>query len=108
MFLHLSVILFTGGGSASVHAGMPYPPGPDTPRTRHPSIRWLLLRTVRTLLECILVIFSFQISMNAILQPTTVTLMPRVAIHRFLIVVRVIQATLGMDFPVQVMQCLLY
>ena len=31
MFLHvLSVILFTGGGSASVHAGIP-PPGPGTP-----------------------------------------------------------------------------
>ena len=42
--------------------------------------------------------------MNAILQPTTVTLMPRVAIHRFLIVVRVIRATLGMDLPVQVIQ----
>ena len=39
IFLHLSVILFTGGGSASVHAGIadPLPPGappplgPDTP-----------------------------------------------------------------------------
>ena len=31
IFLYLSVILFTGGGSASVHAGIP-PPGPG----RHP------------------------------------------------------------------------
>ena len=36
MFLHLSVILSTGGGSASVHAGIPppqsrHPPGTDTP-----------------------------------------------------------------------------
>ena len=32
IFLHLSVILFTGGVSASVHAGMPTPPpGADTP-----------------------------------------------------------------------------
>ena len=42
--------------------------------------------------------------MNAILQPTTVTLIHHVAIHRFLIVVCVIQATLEMDFPVQVIQ----
>ena len=32
IFLHLSVILFTGGGSASMHAGIPNPPGPG----RHP------------------------------------------------------------------------
>ena len=31
IFLHLSVILFTGWGSASVHTGMPTPPGPDPP-----------------------------------------------------------------------------
>ena len=31
IFLHLSVILFTGGVSASVHAGIPHPPG-----SRHP------------------------------------------------------------------------
>ena len=68
----LSVILFMGG-SASVHAGIPAP-RPDTPRpgtplgpgtppgTRHPSgtrhlppCRRLLLRTLRILLECILV-----------------------------------------------------
>ena len=35
MFLHVAVILSTGGGSASVHAGIPPPPGADTPR-RHP------------------------------------------------------------------------
>ena len=42
IFLHLSVILFTGG-SASVHAGIPPPPRPGTlpdqahtPQTRHP------------------------------------------------------------------------
>ena len=35
MFLQLSVILFTGGGSASVYAGIPHPPQ-HTPRTRHP------------------------------------------------------------------------
>ena len=53
-----------GGGSASVHAGIP-PPGagpqppweqtPPPPGSRHPSSRRLLLRTVRILLECILV-----------------------------------------------------
>ena len=46
MFLHLSVILFTGGVSASVHAGIhtpppwadtPYPPGsPPTPEQTPP------------------------------------------------------------------------
>ena len=36
MFLHVSVILSTGGGwSASVHAGIP-PPDQAPPRTRHP------------------------------------------------------------------------
>ena len=30
IFLHLFVILFTGGGSASVHAGIPTPPRPCT------------------------------------------------------------------------------
>ena len=101
MFLHLSVILFTGGGSASVHAGIPspqsrHPPGPgtpppgpgssgadtpspgtrqppeqtppgaDTPREQTPLPRpgtlpgrRLQLRTVRILLECILVTFKF-------------------------------------------------
>ena len=48
MFLHLSVILFTGG-SASVHAGIPPDQAPP------PEQRRLLLRTVRVLLECILV-----------------------------------------------------
>ena len=94
----MSVILFTGEGSASVHAGIPppgtrnplgpgtprsrHPPGPGTtpgtrhhpqsrhpppgpgtpqdqapPGTRHPlpGSRRLLLRTVRILLECVLV-----------------------------------------------------
>ena len=32
MFLHVSVILSTGGGSALLHAGIP----PPHPRTRHP------------------------------------------------------------------------
>ena len=31
MFLHLSVILFTGGVSTSVHAGIHTPPGQATP-----------------------------------------------------------------------------
>ena len=37
IFLHLFVILFTGGGglSASVHAGIPPPPGADTPGAKH-------------------------------------------------------------------------
>ena len=80
MFLQAPVILLTGGGSASVHAGMPPtpdqtrpPPRPATPppRTRHttppashPQTRHtpgsrlqhtVNERTVRILLECILV-----------------------------------------------------
>ena len=59
MFLHLSVILPTGGVSASVHAGI------DTPLDRHPRAdtppsRRLLQRMVRILLECILVIAYVQ------------------------------------------------
>ena len=50
MFLHLSVILFTGGVSASVHAGIHNPPPQcmlgDTGNKR----------AVRILLECILVV----------------------------------------------------
>ena len=76
MFLHLSVShsVHKEGGSASVHAGIPTPLGADPPRSRHspkdqapppgpdhppgtdtPPSRWLLLQTVRILLECILV-----------------------------------------------------
>ena len=37
IFLHLSVILFTGGVSTSVHAGIPHPPrSRHTPQSRHP------------------------------------------------------------------------
>ena len=66
IFLHLSVILFTGGGSASVHAGIP--PGPDPPSGTPPSTppsgtpspesrprHTVNERPVRILLECILV-----------------------------------------------------
>ena len=76
MFLHLSVILFTGGGgSAPLHAGI-HSPGRDTTLGRHPLGRNPLGQTsplgrhsssqileatvnkwaVRILLECILVI----------------------------------------------------
>ena len=40
IFLHLSVILFTGE-SASVHAGIPHPPGSRPPQSRHPRTRHL-------------------------------------------------------------------
>ena len=69
IFLHLSVILFTGGASASVHAGIPppqsRPPGPHTPHGPPPGTRpppgsrlqhTVYERPVRILLECILVI----------------------------------------------------
>ena len=36
MFLQVCVILFTGGVSASVHAGIPHPPGADTPWEQTP------------------------------------------------------------------------
>ena len=61
MFLHVSVILSTGGGSVSVHAGIPPPPnqGPSPEQTppweQTPPPRRLLLRTIHILLECILV-----------------------------------------------------
>ena len=78
IFLHLSVILFTGG-SASVHSGIstqeqtPPPPGPGTPRSRRspplradPSMQCMLgdtvnKRAVCILLECNLVgsVFAF-------------------------------------------------
>ena len=38
IFLHLSVILFTGGVSASVHAGIQHPPEADTPREQTPPL----------------------------------------------------------------------
>ena len=59
-------VLSVHGGSASVLAGIPPPPEQTPPRplprdqgppgSRHPPSRRLLLRTVRILLECILVI----------------------------------------------------
>ena len=71
MFLHLSVIMFTGGYLPQymlgyTHAGAHIP----SPRSRHtplaadpqeqtPSSRQLLLRTVRILQECILVFLMF-------------------------------------------------
>ena len=86
IFLHLFVILFTGGVSASVHARIPHPPGADTPRSRHPQSRHppgadtpppreqtpppprsrlrhtVNERPVRILLECILVLVSIFVS----------------------------------------------
>ena len=80
MFLHLSVILFTGGCLPQCMLGY-HPPGADTtpgsrpPRTRHPprpgtpwtkhppgTGRRLLLRMVRILLECILVFINIKIA----------------------------------------------
>ena len=69
IFLHLSVILFTGGGggSASIHAGIPTPPDHTPPeqtplppgsRLQHTVYE----RPVRILLECILVIYMFYIT----------------------------------------------
>ena len=78
MFLHVSVILLTGGVSASVHAGIHHPPweqtptpgadtspgantpGADTPLEEIPLEQCMLgdrgnKRAVRILLECILV-----------------------------------------------------
>ena len=72
MFLHLSVVLFTGGVFLSACWDTPQdqappweqtppppqdqaPPGPGTPPPRRCEQRRLLLRTVRILLECILV-----------------------------------------------------
>ena len=51
MFLHLSVSHSVPGGSASVLAGIPHTPPPE----QAPPSGRLLLRTVRILLECILV-----------------------------------------------------
>ena len=55
MFLHLSVShSVQRGESAPVHAGIHHSPGRHRhPLGRHPPSRQLLLRTVRTLLECI-------------------------------------------------------
>ena len=82
MFLHLSVC--PQGGLSQCMLGYdppgtrdfrrPDPPGPDTPRTRHspgpdtppeqvPPSRWLRLRIVRILLECILVVHYIDVLM---------------------------------------------
>ena len=64
MFLHLSVILFTGGGSAPLHAGIHRPsPGPEagtppggdtTPGSRHPSGTRQPPRTRHSPAQCML------------------------------------------------------
>ena len=61
MFLHLSVILSTVGrqagvGIEGVSAQGVVCPGPGGCLGRHPSMRWPLVRSVRILLECILVL----------------------------------------------------
>ena len=64
MFLHVSVILFTGGGvSASVHVGIHTPPRNRPPPGADPPEQCMLgdtgnKRAVRILLQCILVFFS--------------------------------------------------
>ena len=61
MFLHVSVILFTGrGGSVSVHAGIYIPPGADPPGEQCMLADTGNKRAVSILLECILVIHFFK------------------------------------------------
>ena len=61
IFLHMFVILFTGGGVCLSTCWDTNPPGADPPRSRHPPPGSRLQHTVyerpvRILLECILVI----------------------------------------------------
>ena len=60
----LSFCSQAGEGSASVHAGIPHPPGSTPPGRRLP------LRTVRILLECIL--------MSGLLLSTVLSLLPSI------------------------------
>ena len=83
MFLHLSVIMFTGGVCLSAcWDTTPRPGTPPTrhpPRTRHPpASRQLLLWTVHILLECILVCMSVCACVNLKLQNTIAAVL---AIH---------------------------
>ena len=72
MFLHLSVILFTGGGVClSACSDTTHPRSRHSPQSRHPLPpsppgRRPLFRTVRILLECILVYFMFCRPVNII------------------------------------------
>ena len=93
MFLHLSVILFTGGGvhpPLGRHPQAVTPPPGQTPSPRHtppwvdtprqpPPPRRPLQRTVRILLECILVTFSFQKFISCLHRPFSVSI---VTLHR--------------------------
>ena len=89
MFLQASVILLTGGGSASVHAGTP--PREQIPQTRHPpradppgqappspqEMQQSMLgdtvnaRAVRILLECNLVYFYLNLTVELIMYRLT-------------------------------------
>ena len=60
MFLHLSVSYSVHGGRCLPQCMLGYPPWAGTPSLgRHPPCRRLLQRTVRILLECILVLIFF-------------------------------------------------
>ena len=55
IFLHLSVILFIGGGFASVHVGIPPPcPLEQTPKSRHPPRADTPLGQTTPLAQCML------------------------------------------------------
>ena len=69
VFSQACVILFTGGGSALVHAGIPHPPPPSrhSPRTRHPPDQAPPLRSSRAYLEIRSTSWWYAACWNAIL-----------------------------------------
>ena len=80
MFLQLSVILFTGGGSASVHAGIPpfplpsrHPTGAGTPPVQCMLGYMVNKRAVCILLECNLVSSDFIVSRKSVMADCELT-----------------------------------
>ena len=71
IFLHVSVILSTAGGSAPLHAGV-YSPRPkaDTPLDQKQTPPWDTVneRPVRILLECILVYYNIAFAFASLIH----------------------------------------
>ena len=94
-YVFTPVCLSTGGmgGLPQCMLGYHHPPGAD-----HPPSRWLLLRTVRILLECILVLTSNSNKFLSIYNPTLEQKkIPKIFLQNYVRKVKDVLATLVLE-----------